>query len=89
MALHHSIHGDVLRKVRDDGGSHTYEVRTNFCHCLVETDRDEHGEFFVDLASNWSHTEEEADDAREAARQALASYIRTWPSLMYGVAKKS
>jgi hypothetical protein len=71
MALYTGIHGDVIRNV----GNHTYEVRTDLTACLVECERDENGEFFVDLPGNWCHTEEEAMEARFKARLVLSDYL--------------
>ncbi len=70
--------GDVLRKVGDD----TFEVRTELTVCLVSMERDAHGEFYVDLPANWSHTQEEGCEARHLARLTMKHYLASFlPSI--------
>ncbi len=68
-------HGDIIRRLNSGENAGLYEVRTDFTKCLVDTELNADGEFFVDLPGNWLHTEEEADEARHLARLILNSYF--------------
>ncbi len=68
----HGATGSVVGKRGDD-----FEVYTELgIRCLVSTDRDHNGDYFVDVPANWLHTEEERHAVILQAQTAVDEWLR-------------